>query len=59
MLAAAQDQDGQRIQDLAKELATLEKTVESLFEDLERYMEEMESRKKLFDEQLTALEGCE
>ncbi len=59
LLAASQDQNGTRIQALAIELASLEKAVEALFDDLEQQTDEMEARKKQFDEQLIALEGCD
>lgn len=56
LLIASQDQDGTRIATLAKELAALGKEVESLFEALERQMDEMELKNKGFEKELDALE---
>jgi ATP-binding cassette subfamily F protein 3 len=56
LILASQEQDGPKIQSLAKELAGLEKDVESLFEDLERRMDELELKKERFEKALTALE---
>jgi ATP-binding cassette subfamily F protein 3 len=58
LLTASQEQDGSRIQVLAKQLATLEKEVESLFEELEEQMDEMELKKESFEKELNALERC-
>ncbi len=56
LLEASTSQDVKAIQDLSKELSDLEATVESLFEELEIHMDEMESKAREFDEQLAALE---
>jgi len=58
LLIASQEQDGPRIQALAKELAGFEKEVDALFEELERQMDEMEIKKKSFDQKLNELERC-
>lgn len=58
LLIASQEQDGPKIQALAKELAGLEKEVDALFEELERQMDEMEIKKKSFDQELNDLERC-
>ncbi len=56
LLEASTSQDVKAIQDLSKELAALEAAVESLFEELEIHMDEMDTRAREFDEQLAALE---
>jgi len=58
LLIASQEQDGPKIQALAKELAGFEKEVDALFEELERQMDEMEIKKKSFDQKLNELERC-
>jgi ATP-binding cassette subfamily F protein 3 len=58
LLIASQNQDGVEIQALSKELANLERDVESLFEDLEKEMDKIDSQKKLFEKQLSSLERC-
>ncbi len=58
LLIASQEQDGPKIQALAKELAGFEKEVDALFEELERQMDEMEIKKKSFDQELNELERC-
>ncbi len=58
LLIASQDQDGAKIQILSKELAGLEREVESLFEDLEKHMDKIDFQKKIFEKQLSALERC-
>ncbi|RLB91772.1 MAG: ABC transporter ATP-binding protein [Deltaproteobacteria bacterium] len=58
LLIASREQDGPKIQALAKALAVLEKEVDALFEELERQMDEMEIKKKSFDEELNDLERC-
>ncbi len=56
LLEASSRQDGQKIQELAKDLAGLENRIEQLFTDLERLTDEMETGKKDFDIKLKALE---
>ena len=56
LLVAAQDQDGEKIQILSKELAQLESDVDALFETLEVKTDEMESVMAEFDEQIQELE---
>jgi ATP-binding cassette subfamily F protein 3 len=58
LLIASQEQDGTKIQILAKELADLEREVDTLFEALEYQMDEMEIKKKSFDQELNELERC-
>jgi len=58
LLIASQEQDGPKIAALAKELAGFEKEVDALFEELERQMDEMEIKKKSFDQELNELERC-
>jgi ATP-binding cassette subfamily F protein 3 len=58
LLIASQEQDGPSIQALAKELSDIEKEVDALFEELEQKMDEMEIKKKSFDQELNELEGC-
>jgi ATP-binding cassette, subfamily F, member 3 len=58
LLIASQEQDGTKIQTLAKELADIEREVDTLFEALEHQMDEMEIKKKSFDQELNELERC-
>jgi len=56
LLEASNNQDGRKIQSLAKELAKLETVNESLFEDLEIQMDLFEKIEILFDHQLEEFE---
>ncbi len=56
LLEASNNQDGRKIQSLAKELAKLETVNESLFEDLEIQMDLFEKIEILFDNQLEEFE---
>lgn len=56
LLEASNNQDGQKIQSLAKELARLEKLNEMLFEDFEIQMNSFEKIESLFNYQLKELE---
>ncbi len=56
LLEASNNQDGRKIQSLAKELAKLETVNESVFEDLEIQMDLFEKIEILFDNQLEEFE---
>ncbi len=56
LLEASQNQDGSKIQELAKELAKLETLNETLFDDLEIQMDLFEQIEKIFDYQLSEIE---
>jgi len=56
LLEASNNQNGRKIQSLAKELAKLENVNESLFEDLEVQMDLFEKIETLFDNQLEEFE---
>jgi ATP-binding cassette subfamily F protein 3 len=56
LLEASNNQDGRKIQRLAKELAKLENSNELLFEDLEIQMDVFEKIENLFDNQLEEFE---
>ncbi len=56
LLEASQNQDGRKIQSLAKELSELEKLNEKLFEDLEIQMELFEEIERSFNNRLEEVE---
>lgn len=58
LLDAAENQDGERIQELSKSLAALEAQVEELFEQLEEKTELAESVEEDFNRQMSELERC-
>ncbi|MFH2092114.1 MAG: ATP-binding cassette domain-containing protein [Pseudomonadota bacterium] len=56
ILIASQEQDGQKIQQLSRELARLQKENDQLYENLEQAMESFEKIETMFDNQLEQLE---
>ena len=56
---ASASQDGQKIQDLAKDLAQLEKVNEDLFDELDAQSHALNLLEADFDQQLDALEKDE
>ncbi len=54
---ASQDQDGEKIQILSRKLAKAQDTEETLFSQLEQYMEELATRNKKFESQLAMMEN--
>ena len=56
LIEASNNQDGQKIQSLSKELARLQNSNEELFEDLETQMELFEEIERLFNNQLEEFE---
>ncbi len=56
LLKASFNQDGSKIEELSQELSNLENSNESLFDDLEIYMDKFEKIEKFYDIQLQELE---
>ena len=56
MLAASQNQDGQKIADLSQAIHTCQSTIDERFEDLETLTEQLEEEGAVFEERLGQLE---
>jgi len=56
LVEASNIQDGTKISALAKKLAELEKNNELLFDDLEKYMDELERIENMFKHQIELFE---
>ncbi len=57
MQTAAENQDGKRIEALSRSLARCQGDIDTLFSQLERDMDELDDRGRVFEEQLAEIDG--
>ena len=57
MQTAAEKQDGKQIESLSRSIANCQKDIDDLFETLEQDMDELDDKGRVFEEQLSQIDG--